>query len=38
MARLKKVEPNYLALLESVVEMAESGDATYKMAKGFLLK
>ncbi len=38
MARFKAVEPDYLRLIESVVKMAESGDATYTMAKGFLLK
>ena len=38
MARFKKVEPDYLKLITRVVEMAESGDGTYTMAKGFLLK
>lgn len=38
MCRFKKIEPDYLSLLESVVKMAESGDATYTMAKGFLVK
>ena len=38
MARFKAVEPDYLKLIESVVTMAESGDATYKMAKNFLVK
>ena len=38
MARFKKVEPDYLKLLDNVVKMAESGDATYTMARGFLLK
>lgn len=38
MARFKKVEPQYMELLEAVVTMAESGDATYNMAKGFLVK
>lgn len=38
MARFKKVEPDYLKLIESVVVMAENGDATYNMAKGFLIK
>lgn len=38
MARFKKAEPDYLKLITRVVEMAESGDATYTMAKGFLLK
>lgn len=37
-ARFKKVEPRYMELLQSVVEMAESGDSTYTMAKGVLLK
>lgn len=38
MARFKQVEPRYLELIERVVIMAESGDNTYDMAKGFLLK
>ena len=38
LARFKKVEPQYLALLRSVVAMAESGDSTYTMARGFLIK
>lgn len=38
MARFKQVEPRYLELIERVVKMAESGDNTYDMAKGFLLK
>ncbi len=38
MARFKAVEPQYMDLLRAVVEMAENGDGTYKMAKGFLLK
>ena len=38
MARFKKVEPQYMELLEAVVTMAESGDSTYNMAKGFLVK
>lgn len=38
MVRFKKVEPRYLELIESVVTMAENGDSTYNMAKGFLLK
>ena len=38
MARFKSVEPRYLELIERVVTMADSGDATYDMAKGFLLK
>ena len=38
MERFKKVEPDYIRLIEAVVTMAESGDATYNMAKGVLLK
>lgn len=38
MARFKAVEPRYLELVENVVIMAENGDQTYNMAKGFLLK
>ena len=38
LSRFKKVEPEYLALLRSVVEMAEKNDPTYNMAKGFLVK
>ena len=38
MARFKAVEPEYMKLIECVVKMAESGDGTYTMAKGFLLK
>jgi len=38
MVRFKKAEPDYLQLLESVVAMAEAGDQTYNMAKGFLIK
>lgn len=38
MARFKAVEPRYLELIENVVKMAENGDPTYNMAKGFLLK
>ena len=37
MVRFKKVEPQYLELIEAVVAMAESGDSTYTMAKGVLL-
>ena len=37
MSRFKKVEPDYLKLLRRVVEMAESGDSTYEMAKKFLV-
>lgn len=38
MCRFKKIEPDYLSLLESVIKMAESGDTTYTMAKSFLVK
>ena len=38
LARFKAVEPDYMQLLEAVVTMAENGDGTYKMAKGFLVK
>lgn len=38
MARFKKAEPQYMELIEAVVKMAESGDSTYTMAKGFLVK
>ena len=38
MARFKAVEPDYLRLLEAVVSMAERGEITYNMAKGFLLR
>lgn len=38
MARFKAVEPQYMQLIEAVVTMAESGDQTYTMAKGFLIK
>lgn len=38
MARFQKVEPQYMQLIESVVKMAESGDQTYAMARGFLIK
>ena len=39
MARFKKAEPeNWLKMLRTVVDMAESGDQTYTMAKGFLIK
>lgn len=37
LARFKKVEPDYLTMLRKVVEMAESGDKTYAMAKNFLV-
>lgn len=37
-ARFEAAEPEYIQLLESVVVMAEAGDATYKMAKNVLLK
>lgn len=38
LARFKKVEPDYLTMLRRVVEMAETGDQTYVMAKQFLTK
>ena len=38
LARFKKVEPQYMQLIEAVVEMAENGDQTYTMAKGILIK
>lgn len=38
MADFKQVEPRYLELIECVVTVAKNGDATYDMAKGFLLK
>ena len=38
LARFKKAEPDYLPMIRKVVEMAEAGDNTYKMAKGFLIK
>lgn len=38
LVRFKKVEPEYLVLLEKVVTIAESGDNTYSMAKQFLCK
>ena len=38
MVRFKAVEPDYLKLIQSVVEMAERNDPTYTMAKGFLVK
>ena len=39
LSRFKAVEPdNWLKMLRSVVAMAEAGDATYNMAKGFLIK
>lgn len=38
MAEFKQVEPRFLELIERVVTMAKNGDATYDMAKGFLLK
>lgn len=38
MARFKKAEPQYMQLIESVVNMAEAGDSTYTMARGILLK
>lgn len=38
MVRFKAVEPRYLELIESVVEMAEKGDGMYNIAKSTLLK
>lgn len=39
MVRFKKAEPeNWLKMIRTVVAMAESNDATYQMAKGFLIK
>ena len=38
MGRFKQAEPQYMELLERVVEMAESGDAMYAAAKGVILK
>lgn len=38
LARFKKVEQEYLTLIRRVVEMAEAGDSTYSMARGFLTK
>ena len=37
LSRFKKAEPEYLPMIRKVVEMAEAGDSTYKMAKGFLV-
>lgn len=36
--RFRKIEPDYLEMLRSVVDMAERGDQMYAMAKGFLVK
>ena len=36
--RFKTVEPKYLQLLRTVVEMAESGDTQYSFARKFLIK
>lgn len=38
MLRFRKVEPQYIELIEAVVVMAENQDPTYTMAKGILLK
>ena len=38
LTRFKAVEPDYMQLLTRVVEMAEAGDSTYNMAKGFLMR
>ena len=37
MVRFKKAEPDYLKLVRKVVEMAESGDSNYEMAKTVLV-
>ncbi len=37
MARFKKVEPEYLPIIRKVVEMAESGDKNYQLARMTLL-
>lgn len=38
LAEFKRYEPDYMQLLRAVVKMAKSGDSTYTMAKGFLVK
>ena len=38
LARFKKVEPDYMQLLRSVVAMAESGNSMYGMARDMLMK
>lgn len=38
MARFKKAEPDYLVMIRKVVQMAETGDTMYGMAKSFLTK
>lgn len=38
MVRFKAAEPDCIQMLETVVGMAESGDAMYKTAKNFLIK
>lgn len=38
LSRFKKVEPQYLELIEAVVTMAESGNSMYATAKGWLIK
>ena len=38
LSRFKKVEPQYLELIEAVVTMAESGNPMYATAKNFLIK
>lgn len=38
LARFKKVEPDYLVMIEKVVTMAETQDPMYGMAKNFLTK
>lgn len=38
LSRFKKIEPQYMELIEAVVNMAESGNPMYATAKGFLIK
>lgn len=38
LARFKKVEPQYMQLIEAVVTMAETGNPMYGAAKGVLIK
>ena len=38
MARFKKVEPEYLKIIRKVVDMAESGDKNYQMARMMLVQ
>lgn len=37
MAEFKRVEPDYLPMIRKVVDMAKANDATYQMAKKFLV-